>query len=74
MKSKEEMIEIMAGAIGSMKSAYIEDELELAEAALRALCGALPDIPLKVIGDGSVVTFFADGLYNQLKQWGENNG
>lgn len=76
MKSKEELVQIVAGAIGSMKSAYIEDESELAEAALKALCGALPDVHTehKHNPDKNVLNTIAEcaANYCELVKWGQN--
>lgn len=89
MKSKEEMIETIAGAIyheyypnGYTGSKNYNDTPELhkanlrrnAEAALKALCEALPELTKKPkfsgFIDGLVMTD-APKLYNQLKQWGK---
>ena len=62
------MIEVMARAINNTWRDDFErgyNSIQAAEAALKALCGALPD-PKEY--------FEADicyELYNQLKQWGE---
>jgi hypothetical protein len=48
--------------------------LDKAEAALKALCGALPDVEYKdcfVTGDTPRIEDNATELYNQLKQWGK---
>jgi hypothetical protein len=46
--------------------------IDNAEAALKALCGALPDVTYKTYGVIPPITDDnADQLYNQLKQWGK---
>ena len=89
MKSKEEMIEIIAAEINdsrpgcavkwdelvklSQRDGYIvakgavRDTRKQAEAALKALCGALPDV-----NNGSNISNLhtKSKFYNQLKQWG----
>ena len=78
MKSKEEMIEVMARAMReNVKFGDFWDKNDsevLAEAALKALCGALPELTKKPKFSGfidSLVMTDAPKLYNQLKQWGE---
>ena len=66
MKSKEEMIEVMGEAIrNNVKFGDFWDKNDsevLAEAALKALCGALPE---------HYERDFAANNYTQLKQWGK---
>jgi len=82
MKSKEEMIEIMSEAAYLVRypsNLFIgyqelgeEDKEEIRqeqEAALKALCGALPDVSGK---DGIMKRASKEmNIYNQLKQWGK---
>lgn len=73
------MIEIMAMAIMEEDGMdYGMPYSSLAEAALKALCGALPDVPEVTFNvDGRVHTnidvYELEDIYNQLKQYGENN-
>lgn len=72
MKSKEELIQIMRGAYDDAlwkREATIADGWE---AALKALCGALPELEYIHSGvTGKVIRNNATKLYNQLKQWGK---
>lgn len=75
MKTKEELIEAMATAIWNRRlyKALIYPRCEIiAEAALEALCGALPDA-LTISRNGNPMRSIdaADKYYNQLKQWGK---
>jgi hypothetical protein len=79
MKSKEELVEVMARVINDVWRDDFEREYnssQAAEAALKALCRALPamypNIPPELL-KGSIPTEnrLPDMLYNQLKQWGE---
>jgi len=89
MKSKEDMIEVMAraielaintndimGLIENSKVRFVMPFDDIAEAALKAFCGALPELTRKPkfsgFIDGLVMTD-APKLYLQLKQYGENN-
>ncbi|CAB4214045.1 hypothetical protein UFOVP1454_16 [uncultured Caudovirales phage] len=74
MKSKEEMIEVMADALRDeclkmFGSNWSNDKAErFGGAALKALCGALPDVNME--SNLSNIASRAE-LYNQLKQWGK---
>jgi len=73
MKSKEELIETMAQAIMEEDAMdYSMPYSSLAEAALKALCGALPDMPKGKTPWGSIEPDLVatKELYSQLKQWG----
>ena len=84
MKSKEEMIETMIiafenaieNACEGADECYDMMQGHLTEigmnAALKALCGALPE-PLTTSRGGKIIRSIdkADELYGQLKQWGK---
>lgn len=80
MKSKEELIQIMAKVIydgqEGLKGAWMPEVpglcdvyLDKAEAALKALCGALPDVPCTHYSECAKDE--AAKLYSRLKQWGK---
>lgn len=63
MKSKEEMIEVIAEAINDkIEYDYIPSINILAEAALKALCGALPEEDNE---------WHSVDILHELKQWGK---
>ena len=65
MKSKEELIEIIAAPIHEGNSCTSwQQALKSAEEALEALCRALPEESDK---------WHAVDIYYELKQYGENN-
>ena len=81
MKSKKQMIEAMARAIMEEDGGYSIRYSSLAEAALKALCGALPDVRhLRKSRDLQGFLLFdlldqqdINQIYFRLKQWGEND-
>jgi hypothetical protein len=88
MKSREELRDVMADAICDASLDVVRNEYScliqghgqsmmdvariLADAALEALCGALPE-PLTTSRSGKIIRSIdkADEYYNQLKQYGE---
>ncbi len=76
MKTKQELIQIMRNA---HQEAYCNADAtpdEAWEAALKALCGTLPDVPEVTFNvDGhkhtNIDVYELEDIYNQLKQYGE---
>ncbi len=76
MRTKQELIQIMRNA---HQQAYCNADAspdEAWEAALKALCGALPDAPWSFVSNGQEYDVEwkmkeVCRLYNQLKQWGK---
>ncbi len=67
MKSKEDLRSVMAEAIAIILAISPDHAENAAEAALKALCGALPDAYGDLVNGEETNARF----YNQLKQWGK---
>lgn len=75
MKSKEELIDIIAQAIGGHLAISPDHAIDAASAALKALCGALPDVHMehKHNTEKNILNTIAEcaANYCELVQWGE---
>lgn len=70
---KDKIIQVMMLAISDVHSGNIEESRQIAKLALKALCKELPQAPYQIKEGGGIIQFTADGLYQQLKQWGEDD-